>query len=127
MSRPAVTVLTPVSPIPSHPDTAILDHTIESVRHHLPDAEIMLMFDGIRRQQGERTADYHEFTRRMLWRADKVYGGICPFVFDKHLHHAGAAAANLTTDFGAHQPSVVSDKVDQTPRIVASLLMRFAI
>ena len=95
MSRPAVTVLTPVSPIPSHPETAILDQTIESVRFHLPDAEIMLMFDGIRRQMGHRTADYHEFTRRMLWRADKVYGNMCPYIFEKHKHQVGMLRETL--------------------------------
>ena len=89
MSRPAVTVVTPVSPIPSHPDTAILDQTLDTVRFHLPESEIILMFDGVRKQLGFRTADYHEFTRQMLWRADKVYGNMCPYIFSVHKHQVG--------------------------------------
>ena len=45
--RDLVTVLIPVSPIPSHPSTEVLDVTIDSIRTRLPDAEIIIMFDGV--------------------------------------------------------------------------------
>jgi hypothetical protein len=65
-----ITVVIPVSPIKSHPDTAILDETLDSVRYHHPTAEIILTFDGIREEQSRRWHDYEEFIRRALWRAD---------------------------------------------------------
>lgn len=84
-----------MSAIPSHPSTEILDCTLDSVRHHLPESEIILTFDGIREQQEDRRADYEEFIRRMLWRADKHYGNICPLIFDNHTHQVGMARTAL--------------------------------
>jgi hypothetical protein len=86
-----ITVVIPVSPVPSHPDTSILDQTVTSVRHHLPDAELILMFDGVRNEQVDRKADYEEFIRRVLWKADHdpLWRPVCPFVFDEHLHQVG--------------------------------------
>ena len=88
-----ITVVTPVSPIPSHPDPKVLLQTIDSVRHHLPDSEIILTFDGVRAEQEHRRADYEEFIRRTLWLADHHYGNIVPFVFDEHLHQVGMMRA----------------------------------
>lgn len=88
-----ITAVIPVSPIPAHPDTAVLDETIASIRHHLPSAEIMVTFDGVRPEQENRRADYAEFTRRMLWKLDHVDGHTCPFVFDQHLHQTGMMRA----------------------------------
>ena len=88
-----ITVVVPVSPIKSHPDIAILDQTLASVRFHLPDAEIILTFDGTRPEQAHRDSDYQEFIRRMLWRADKVYGNICPYIFSVHQHQTGMLRA----------------------------------
>jgi hypothetical protein len=90
-----ITVITPVSPIPSNPETKILEETLDSVRHHLPDSEIILTFDGVRSEQEDMRGDYEEFTRRALWVADKHYGNICPFVFDHHLHQTGMMRAVL--------------------------------
>jgi hypothetical protein len=84
-----ITVVIPVSPIKSHPDTVILDETLDSVRHHLPDAEIIVTFDGVRTEHEGRLEDYEEFIRRALWRLDKVYGNTCPFIFDRHTHQVG--------------------------------------
>ena len=83
-----ITVVIPVSPIKSHPDTAILTETFNSVRHWLPDAEIFLTFDGVRKEQKDRQPDYDEFTRRALWMADRD-GHTMPFLFPRHSHQAG--------------------------------------
>lgn len=84
-----ITVVTPVSPIKSHPDTTILEETITSVRALLPSAEIFLTFDGIRDEQTSRKADYDEFIHRTLWLADHVWGNVVPFLFDEHEHQSG--------------------------------------
>jgi hypothetical protein len=84
-----ITVVTPVSPIKSHPDTAILEETITSIRTLFPTAEIFLTFDGVREEQQNRRADYDEFVRRTLWLADHIWGNIVPFLFDSHEHQSG--------------------------------------
>ena len=84
-----VTVVTPVSPIKQHPEFTILRETLESVRAHLPTAEIVLMFDGVRPELEHRRSDYEEAIRRILWWCDKELGNVCPHVFDPHLHQVG--------------------------------------
>lgn len=90
-----LTVVVPVSPIRSHPGTQILDETLDSVRHHLPDSEIVLTFDGVRLEQGDRRRDYEEHMRRALWRADHVYGNVLPLIFETHQHQTGMMRAAL--------------------------------
>lgn len=84
-----ITVVVPVSVIKSHPDTTILEQTLDSIRTCLPDAEIFLTFDGVRKEQRARQADYDEFIRRALWLADHKYGNILPFLFPRHQHQSG--------------------------------------
>jgi hypothetical protein len=84
-----ITVVTPVSPIKSHPDTAILEETITSIRTLFPTAEIFLTFDGVREEQQHRRADYDEFIHRALWLADHTWGNVVPFLFDEHQHQSG--------------------------------------
>ena len=89
MSHGDVTVVIPVSPIPSHPNIHILEQTLASVRHHLPECEIILTFDGVREEQEDRRKDYEEHIRRILW---KVRGlDVRPYIFDEHLHQVGMA------------------------------------
>ena len=84
-----ITVVVPVSPIPSHPDTLILDDTLASIRHHLPDAPILVTFDGVRAEDEHRRTDYEEHTRRALWRLDHHHGNARAIIFDKHTHQVG--------------------------------------
>ena len=84
-----ITAIVPVSPIRSHPDTTILEETLDSIRTCLPDAEIFLTFDGVRVEQHRRRRDYSEHIRRALWLADHHYGNILPFLFPEHRHQTG--------------------------------------
>ncbi len=84
-----ITVVTPVSVIKSHPDTTILDETIDTIRHHLPDAEIVLTFDGIRAEHENRRQDYEQFICEALWKADRDWKPVVPFIFDTHRHQSG--------------------------------------
>ena len=91
-----ITVVIPVSPIKSHPEIGILTETVESVRHHLPDAEIFLTFDGVRVEQKRRRKDYDEAIRRTLEMADGPWHPVVPYIFDKHLHQVGMLRAVLS-------------------------------
>ena len=90
-----ITVIIPTSPIKSHPDTSIIDETIKSVRHHLPNSEIIITFDGVRSEREDKRGDYEEFMRRMLWKCNYEYKNILPLVFDNHSHQVKMARKAL--------------------------------
>lgn len=92
-----ITVVIPVSPIKSHPDTYILEETIKSVRHHLPESEIIVTFDGVRKEDEAKRANYEEFIRRMLWKFNFHYTNILPVIFNDHAHQTGMAKEILDT------------------------------
>lgn len=98
-----ITVIIPVSPIKSHPNTDIIDETIKNVRVHLPDAEIIVTFDGVREEQRDLAGAYNEFKRRFLWKCyhDLSYENIYPIEFKEHSHQVKMAREALkwvTTD-----------------------------
>lgn len=86
-----VTVVIPVSYIPSHPDTHILAETIKSVRFHLPDSPIILTFDGIREEYADKKPEYDEFIRRALFLANTEWQYCYPLIFSEHVHQIGMA------------------------------------
>lgn len=92
-----VTVMIPCSPIKSHPSIEIIDHTIKTIRHHLPDAEIIVTFDGVREEQKESINNYEEFKRRFLWECynNPLYKNILPLIFEEHMHQVKLARAAL--------------------------------
>jgi len=83
-----ITVIIATSVLPSHPSTAILDETIASIRHHLPDSEILVQMDGIRGEQIERTDDYIEYKKRVYWKALHEWHNVLPIEFDQHSHQS---------------------------------------
>lgn len=91
----AVTVIIPCSPIKSHPSTEIIDETINSVRHHLPDSEIIVTLDGVREEQEDRRGAYEEFKRRLLWKCYHEYKNIVVLDFDEHSHQVKMAREAL--------------------------------
>lgn len=86
-SRSDVTVIVTSSPIPSHPDTAIVEETVESVRWHLPDAEVLVTVDGVRTEQAGMAGAYDEYQRRLL-RLCRRWRNAVPVVADDHQHQA---------------------------------------
>jgi len=60
-----ITVLIPTSPIPSHPDTGIIEKVISSVRFHLPSAFIVLMADGLREEVKHREEQYKRYLHKL--------------------------------------------------------------
>lgn len=90
-----ITVILTTSPIPSHPDTRIIDETVSSIKTHLPDAEIIFCIDGVREEQGMYQSDYTEYTRKLLWKISNEWGGI-PLLFDEHTHQANMTRKALS-------------------------------
>lgn len=83
-----ITVLIPVSPIPTHPSTEILDETVASIRERLPESEIIFMFDGLPAWAEERRKDYEQFRTDMLWKINTELQPATPLVFDRHMHQS---------------------------------------
>jgi hypothetical protein len=111
-----ISILVPVSPIKSHPDTSIVDHTIATLRYHLPRSPLYIMMDGVRAEQEDYRERYDEFKRRMRNKADKNTHFL---EFAQHTHQVGmtrAALAVLTTPliFFAEQdmPLVIDEKIE---------------
>lgn len=82
-----ITVIIPVSPIPSHPATDVLDVTLDSIRTRLPDSEIIVMFDGIPAWLEEKRADYEKFKQSMLWKINFMDNCV-PLLFDTPHHQS---------------------------------------
>jgi len=83
-----ITVIIPSSPIKSHPSTEIIEQTISDIRQQLPDAEIIITFDGIREEQKEYKERYEEYIRRVLWKCNFEWHNVLPIVFEEHEHQA---------------------------------------
>lgn len=83
-----ITVIVVTSPIPSHPDTRVIDETVSTIRTHLPDSEIIFCIDGVREEQEDRRKNYVEYTRRLLWKINNEWGNAVPLLFEEHQHQA---------------------------------------
>lgn len=89
-----VTAIIPVSPIKSHPSVEVLEKTIESIRYHLPDSEIIITFDGVREEQEDMREKYQEAIRRCLFLCNTKWKAI-PIIFKEHTHQVGMARVAL--------------------------------
>lgn len=69
-----ITILVSTSPIVSHPDTAIIDQTIASVRATLPNSPVIIMADGLKpeHQTPVRMAAYGGYKERLQGRYDNA-------------------------------------------------------
>lgn len=91
------TVIMSTSPVPSNPSTVILENTIASIRRHLPEIPIIIMVDGMRQEQWERSDEryrYEEFKKRLSCRVIEM-PNVSVKIFGKHLHQAGMTAETL--------------------------------
>lgn len=119
-----LTILIPTSPIPSHPSTAILDETIASVRFHHPDADILVMCDGIRPEQEHRREDYDRYVQEVCWKANFEWRNVYPIVFAGHEHQAGITRVGLDSVrtplvmFVEHDTPLVTDEPFDWPELI---------
>jgi len=106
-----ITVVIPTSPIPAHPSTEIIERTIQSIRKHLPDSEIVIMCDGVRPEVEHRSKQYREYLVYLIEQVNFRYANvlICPFA--KHLQQAGMMKATMAW---CHTPLVLFCEHDAT-------------
>lgn len=90
-----VTVLIPTSPIPSHPDTAIIEQTVRDVRVHQPDCDILILLDVPHEAETELAAAYAEYQRRLIWLCAHEWRNVLPVRFEEFLHQSGKVTAAL--------------------------------
>lgn len=84
-----VTVVMPVSPIPSHPGTEIIDETIKTVQTHFKGSRIIVTMDGVRPEQEDMRANYEKFIRNFLWKCNYEYENVYPIIQDEFSHQSG--------------------------------------
>ena len=94
-----ITVLVPTSPIPSHPSTAILRETVESVRAQLPHAEILVLCDGPNPSVEGYRAAYESYLYEVARLCREEWHDVLPVIHDTHQHQSGMTrhALNLVT------------------------------
>lgn len=83
-----LTVIITASPIPSDPDPAMLLHTLMSVELNLPDAEVIIAFDGVRPEQADMRAAYGDHVANICRTAQNQWHNVLPLVSDHHAHQA---------------------------------------
>lgn len=83
-----VTVMMPSSTIKTHPKTDMINETIGSIRERLPEAEILVQIDGLRKEQAKRLTEYDEYARRLLWETNWKQANVLPIVFREFSHQA---------------------------------------
>lgn len=83
-----LTVLIPTSPIKSHPSLEIIEQTIESVRSRLPDCEILIMCDGVRKEQEHLRDSYEWYLNQLLWKSNWEWHNVLPILFNEYSHQA---------------------------------------
>ncbi len=96
-----ITVVIPTSPVSSNPDTSIIEETVKSIRVHLPAAQIIITFDGIRDEQIELKEKYQDYIKKVLWKMNKEWSNCYPIIFKKHTHQVGMmreALKHIKTD-----------------------------
>ena len=82
-----ITVVIPTSPIPSHPDTRLIEAAIESIRKHIPGVPILIQVDGLRAENENRREQYEEYKRRLPMMAFR-YGNTGLHFFSEYKHQA---------------------------------------
>lgn len=85
---PDITILMPTSPAQLHPSTEHIEQNIRDVREQLPDTPIILMIDGVRKEQRGRKKDYEEYQRRLLWLCNFAWDNVLPIRFEKFGHQS---------------------------------------
>lgn len=85
----SITCVLPTSPIPSHPSTSIVEHTIKSLRYHLPECRLIIQADGVRTEQEFLRTQYEMYLFRLQEHINAGRFGPCELVrFSEFQHQA---------------------------------------
>ena len=84
-----ITILIPTSPIKSHPDTRIISFVVDSCRFHFPTAQILIMVDGLRREQEEYRERYDEYKNHLSSKCTAEWRNVYALRFGEHMHQVG--------------------------------------
>lgn len=120
----SITVVVTASPLPSHPDTSIIDTTLASIRHHLPDAPIWVLFDGVRDEQATLEPAYRAHIKSTL----DHWPDVSAFIHSIHMHQVGMlrdVIGNIETPlllFCEHDTPLLTDRFIDWPLITEWLL-----
>lgn len=90
-----ITVIVTTSPVKLHPSTEHLERTVDSVREHLPNAEVIIVADGVRPQQDRLRKRYADYLHRMCWLTNFHWHNVVPLLLDEWGHQANAVRAAL--------------------------------
>lgn len=90
-----ITAVITTSPAPLHPSTEHIEQVVASIREQLPDAEILIVADGVRLEQTDRRADYEEYLRRLLWLCNFEWRNVVVQRLKTWGHQANAVRAAL--------------------------------
>lgn len=113
-----ITVIVTTSPAQLHPSTAHIEETIDSIRAQLPDAEIVIVADGVRPEQESRRADYEEYLHRLFWLTNFHWHNVVPIRMETWGHQANATreAMKLVTTplvlFAEHDTPLKGTPID---------------
>lgn len=83
-----ITILIPTSPIARHPDTSMIEETIQNTRYHFPKEEIIIMIDGVREEDSYLTQQYNEYIQKLLNKCNNEWENVLPLLFNEHTHQA---------------------------------------
>lgn len=90
-----ITVIVTTSPVTMHPSTEHIEITINSIRAHLPLAEIIVVCDGVRPEQEHLRARYEEYQHRLFWLTNFHWSNVVPLRLEEWHHQAGAVREAL--------------------------------
>lgn len=90
-----ITVIVTSSPTTMHPSTEHIETTIDSIRAHLPDAEIIVVCDGIRPEQERLRDQYEQYQHALFGLTNFRWHNVVPLRLEEWAHQAGAVRAAL--------------------------------
>ena len=89
-----ISVIVTSSPCEVHPSTDHLFQMLDSVRAQLPDAEIIVVFDGVRPEQEHLRERYEQYQGEALWRINQEHNMV-PVRLEEWGHQSSCLRAAL--------------------------------
>ena len=97
MSESPISVIIPTSPVPLHPSIAVIENCVDSIRRHLPDSEIIICCDGVRKELDHRAGQYSKYLCALFYQCHYVWKNVRYMHHLEHLHQAEMTRRALET------------------------------